>query len=109
MTKMFLTSATGLALMTGVVTSVCFGSGIYQMLNQQVEVAAQKLATDHKSELAIEDKENLMVALLVGQVANATSEEKAIRQHKATQMIISDYSQSAPHEIYSASRFNMAD
>lgn len=109
MSKVFTTSATGIAFLTAAITGISFVTGIYQVVSDQVELTASRITLNEDNQLASAEKDNLLLAMIVGKVANATSEEKAVKHHQAAQMLITNYNLTTNRHNSSSIHFTHAD
>lgn len=83
------TSSTGFTLFSAVVCGLLIVN-LAGAFHQQVELTAQQVETEHYSVTA-KQKTQLMIAMLVGKVANASADETAITYHETAAKVISTY------------------
>jgi hypothetical protein len=89
-----------MALLTLVITSAVFAGSIHHSISSEVEYTARQISVDEEIGISAQERNNLVLALLVGRVANAKADEKSISYHQKAVKVITDYQLSDPRRNY---------
>ena len=102
MSKIFAGSASTFFLLAVLATSTLFSNVVYQHISSDVALKAKQIATDETVGLSEQELSNLLIATLIGEVANATSDEKSIEHKLKAEVVLSSYHLAKNHQYFEA-------